>query len=76
MLAAVKGSRLHRKPAGSRQTGRGVVGRALLSACLFVGGAGAAWGRRRLLPGSRLVSRAPERPGLFRVGAFYLKLRA
>jgi hypothetical protein len=71
MLAGVKGSRLHRNPADNRMLPR-IAWHSLASVCLFVAGAAAAAGQVPSPAGIPSGEAAPERPGLFRVGAFYL----
>jgi hypothetical protein len=71
MLAGVKGSRLHCNSFDNRMRPR-TAWRALLSACLFVALAGAAVAQEPSPPGIPGGESAPERPGLFRVSAFYL----
>ena len=72
MLAGVKGLRLRHIPADRRALWLRVVWRGFLWAALFVGAPGTVPAQDTPLPGAPATEPAAERPGLFRVGAFYL----
>lgn len=71
MLPGVSGSRQHHDPSARRTLPR-IAWHVLVSVCVFVAGVAAAAGQEPSPAGIPSGEPAPGRPGLFRVGTFYL----